>query len=417
MHLLYYDPRRMIMSSVDRALIIKNNSNISDGFMKIPVFLLILSIFTFPDVSYLGYFTRILLLISYFIYGLCSSFAVSKIYFVWACLFSVLMSVNTCFAYNSSVAISTFITTLQAVWTGFIICSWLRLSGDFNMVFRSIITGGLLLCVRLFRYIDFSSYGSRKVSNMLGVNVNALGYRLAISFAIAFFFMLMLRDNKKKYWYFFCSFILAAFVFITGSRRALILIFIAISCIMLLLAKNYLQTLKAFFMIIVITIALYFAMTCIPALYSVIGVRMERFVRALFSAESVLDGDRDIMILRSIELFFERPFLGWGMGNFKYVSGLNHEYSHNTYVELLYATGVFGFICYYSMLYLNMGGIRRLPLRSGIRAISVCLLLYIIFSDFAAVNYTTAVEHIVLAIIFSLITYNDVYLEMKTEEC
>lgn len=62
--------------------------------------------------------------------------------------------------------------------------------------------------------------------------------------------------------------------------------------------------------------------------------------------------DRENMIATAINLFKERPILGYGIDNFRVISSFN-TYSHNNFTELLVSLGVLGFIMYY-FIYLNL---------------------------------------------------------------
>ena len=71
-----------------------------------------------------------------------------------------------------------------------------------------------------------------------------------------------------------------------------------------------------------------------------------RFQRAMDNPD--IDTARSQMYVRGVDLFWENPLAGVGLGNFQVVSGLG-AYSHSDYIEVASNTGIIGFILYFSI--------------------------------------------------------------------
>lgn len=363
---------------------------------------MILSIFALPDIIRFSYITRISVIMGFALFYLDKKMTLERKYFIWVLAFSTIGLFNVFFAAYQNVTMKTFATSVQAIWISFMVAHWLKKNREFVLFFNSIIIGGTVLCFRLIRYIDFGSWGERKVSYMLGENVNSLGLRLAIACMFSFFLASCYKTRKKKMIYYAASVLLTLFVLVTGSRRALIIVFMSLCIILVFNTDNSVKRLGAIVKLLFIVYVVYMVLMKVPQFYAIIGSRMERFILAIFSSDSALDNGRDVMIQRSLQLFIERPVLGWGMGCFRYVSGINYVYSHNTYAELLYATGILGFVSYYSILPVMIFRIKSLSKNSLRFIFCVCVVCCMIISDMAAVNYTSLLAHLLIAVVMSI---------------
>ena len=91
----------------------------------------------------------------------------------------------------------------------------------------------------------------------------------------------------------------------------------------------------------------------VDPLYNVLGSRMEELVNGVLggNADSSFD-TREEMAQLGIKWFWEKPFLGYGLGNYSMLYGAltgRYTYSHNNFVEILVSGGLVGFIIYYSI--------------------------------------------------------------------
>ncbi len=348
----------------------------SFSIISLSVVILIMSIFLIPESSnvVMKYGSRILFFISAFLYMILRRIRVRSAHVLWSIAFSAVCVLNVLFAENRAPAVDVMKTALQAIWIGFFFVYWISDSRRYSFFFHVVLLCSFLYCFRILLYLPTIRWGLRKVSYMLGTNVNSIGFRLAIACLIALYCYYRSK-TKSRYIYLLLSLVYTAFILITGSRRAFLLIILAYAVFPLAMSKDLNKRLKAMLVITALVVAIFTLIMKYPPLYSIIGRRLLDALNALFSSEPVMDTGRDAMILRGLRLFLERPFQGWGMGNFRYVSGIDHVYSHNNYVELLFASGIPGFAAYYCWLPLATGGVRSLPKRTAEHTLCVLMIL------------------------------------------
>ncbi len=196
-------------------------------------------------------------------------------------------------------------------------------------------------------------------------NANDIGFKLAI---FVFMSVFLVRKNQlsKTFSLLFFNLIIIFFIILTGSRMAII----TITLILLFYfsfdkRKSIYYVISGFFFIIVG----YFFIMNIPFFYNNIGYRFEGILTG-DSVEGSFIG-RSKMIELGIEWFKERPFIGYGLDNYRALSPFK-TYSHNTYIELLVNLGLLGLILYYK-LYFNLiiNSIKMLENKNFVLAIIV----------------------------------------------
>lgn len=155
-----------------------------------------------------------------------------------------------------------------------------------------------------------------------------------------------------------------------------------------------------------ITLVWYLIMK-VPMFYNTIGYRMEGFISLLKGNTTMADGSariRERMIEIGIEKWLGSPIYGYGFDSFKYynqsVTG-RFYYSHNNFIEMLYNTGVVGFVLYYwYYLYTmikawNEQKKEMLP----IRAFAIALILSMFVYEWGAINYTSTSMMVLLCLV------------------
>lgn len=87
----------------------------------------------------------------------------------------------------------------------------------------------------------------------------------------------------------------------------------------------------------------------VDVLYNSIGYRMEGMINGLTGSGEADKSTKYRMYLidKGIALWLQKPVFGWGINNFKPVSG-EPFYAHNNYAELLCDVGLIGIAIYYS---------------------------------------------------------------------
>ncbi len=183
----------------------------------------------------------------------------------------------------------------------------------------------LIICyyfkIEISGIIAYPYAGTRLVGGFDGPNEAAAFYLIAFTYS----FNRFLKDKNKMY--FIHSMLMITVIVLTWSRGGLIgLITIGIlSVLYLYRSKLYkLISLKNIIVLLVLfTILKYFI--------------MPRFVFIRRNSTGRLD-----MIITSLQPFFERPLMGWGLGNFSEISGLRNATPHNEFIFILFSSGLYG---------------------------------------------------------------------------
>jgi O-antigen ligase len=199
-------------------------------------------------------------------------------------------------------------------------------------------------------------------------------------------------------------------IFLTGSRKGMISVFLVFFMFFL---RSFLT---ATFMKKLLNIAI--GGVIITGLYQWLqeSVFFKRFLRlfSVLTGESVNEGslnERASMAMDGLRLWMEKPILGWGTNQFRYISGYD-KYAHNNYVELLSNNGIVGFVIYYLMIVaLLVLGVKLIrnpdKKRSSQGWFTLTALVVIIVWDFALVSYYSKLHWLLLSILIGM-TYNAV---------
>lgn len=275
---------------------------------------------------------------------------------------------------------------------------------NINMLLNSIVILGLILTLRIFTLIDFSTLllGADYISGILqrGIgNRNIIAMLIALSFNVSsyqFFY------QNKKYNVVIMS-ILLLVTLLTGSRKGLIFILIpfCINMVNIYFSSNRISIKFKYLLLALVGImGMYYLLFRVEFIYLNLGIRLESAFKGIVLKQSVEEGSlgvRASMINIGLDAFGERPLFGYGLENFRYIygsiAGGEGTYSHNNFIEILVNNGLIGFLAYYSF-YIS---IIFSALRKGIASISlnernyyifiVSLLISMLIVDFTMVTY------------------------------
>ena len=167
--------------------------------------------------------------------------------------------------------------------------------------------------------------------------------------------------TQKSYWFRLCFYSLA--VLLTGSRKGLIMIFLAVMIISFINGRR--RLVRNILIGIAAAVIVYLIIMNVEFLYNIVGVRIESLMLYLTEG-TVTEGSlnsRLTLIEIAMPYIERKPWTGYGYDCFKTISGTGGGgkvssdtfgyYSHNNYIELLFGGGIIGLILYYiPMLYL-----------------------------------------------------------------
>jgi O-antigen ligase len=188
-----------------------------------------------------------------------------------------------------------------------------------------------------------------------------------------------------------------AFVVLTSSRKALVLLPVSLGLYYLLKSESWLKLLGKVLVVIAIVAVLWIALTKIPFLYNLGGNRLEQLANTVFNEEKA-DGStafRFQLVEWGIDWFKQKPVLGYGADNYRVLvghldtwAGAGGTYAHNNFIELLVDVGLVGFIIYYSMYFDVLRRFRKVVInKNSQKLIMGCIFIALFISEYGIVSY------------------------------
>lgn len=183
-------------------------------------------------------------------------------------------------------------------------------------------------------------------------NANAFAAIFMIGAVSSVYYIFFSEKPAHKFLAFVCFIMQMYALALSGSRKYFLLPVVLLGAVKMFstdktgrkhLARNTLIGL-------VVILGMWWAMFNVEFLYDTVGYRMEGMV-AGFTGEGEVDASTKIrlnMIDIAIRLWKEKPLLGHGLNNYKYLNNLYfNAYAHNNYAELLATLGLVGLVAYY----------------------------------------------------------------------
>ena len=187
----------------------------------------------------------------------------------------------------------------------------------------------------------------------LGFNVYGFPNSPASYYLILVMYMTTAWLIKRKYTYLVLSPIAAAFMILSLSRIALIVLSLFLVSFVTF-EMNLRKTLKAVFVFGVVVVCMLFVMQYLDSLESAKDALVARYEKT-FKGDDLTGGRADIA-LETLALVSRRPFAGYLFDSFdKYQRG--HATPHNQYLEALFKTGILGFIVYFFVFLVFLKGV------------------------------------------------------------
>jgi len=322
------------------------------------------------------------------------------IHFLWMSLFIVWGLFISFFSYDISTSLSDVvnISFKLALLTSIIV--FIDTEGKFNFALKSILLSGIVLAIVILLTVPLSDLGTDRLGKIVDVNSNRLGIVLSYASISAIYLSITLR----KYKYLFPLPLFITLILLTGSRKSLFAVGIAIILIMLLYSKDIKKLFSRLIIASGILYGMYFLIMTIPTLYKIIGRRVESI--GIFNG--TLDASmvtRTTMLQEGFDLFLEKPIVGYGLENYRLLS-IYETYSHSNYIELLTSVGIIGTLIYYSLLIYLLTSSLIGRLKGDLRFnIIIIFLITILLMDATLVSYKHLITQVIIAISTSYFIY------------
>ena len=237
----------------------------------------------------------------------------------------------------------------------------------------------------LFRWSDFLNGNSGyRLGISSGINPNAITWTFGFLALLTAYFILF----QKKYRFLPIYLIQIIIILFTGSKNGFILSFLPL----LVYGIKSIKKINVFYLVLFITFFVIFWISIhkYPIMYTLIGKRIDSmlYTLGLFHVKGNIDvgstEKRLNMISYAIKMFWQKPFIGWGIGAFAILSGYGY-YCHNNFMEILVSGGLFLFIIYYGFLFVKF--INFILKNKDKDVLSLILFLSLILLDFSTVNF------------------------------
>lgn len=274
-----------------------------------------------------------------------------------------------------------------------------------ELVLKYIAWAGVMLAtvtLILIRGNIFSGLHSSGISPYLkqyGYQSNQMG----VNFGLSFIASIYLWDIYRKRKYMFCLIINIIFLFLTGSRKALLYAIVGLFFYFIFSGRRMIA-LKLLVSIIALFV-IYYLLITIPALYNLVGWRILSLISVLTGGEATdTTGTRINMIKFGMSMIKEEPIYGHGLNAFAVNYGkrfANTVYSHNNYIELMVSGGIVLTTMYYSRFIIVIKRLLKRMKESKEVVICMSFVLSILIADVAAVTYYYRIYYICFAFIMA----------------
>lgn len=306
-------------------------------------------------------------------------------YFIISIIFILYNYLNakTGFSINPNTSLKMINTLVTNFFILFIAFNYFVLRNDTKKVLSIIINATLLfsaiVALRSLPYIF-----NKRLGSALGINANTLAIISGFALILAYYRYTL---TKKKLDLVIIIYMLLI-VLLTGSRKGL---FVSIlGPILLLLLQFKRRRIKYLIIGAIITSTILILIMYIPALYSIIGFRIEAIINYILndSTEEASLRTRMSFVKLGWQYFKKEPWRGIGIDTFRHLPGSYKTYSHNNFIEILVSGGIIGFTLYYlNYLIVLLKGLYVSRKCSGLSSLCLSLVIMILFLDYGMVSY------------------------------
>ena len=284
---------------------------------------------------------------------------------------------------------------------------------DLNAVLTARYLASVILCLYMYTNIDLSVFGNERIGVSIlgdGWNSNTIALKLTVGCILGFEQFKVTERKVLKILVLASVVGMFTVMLFCGSRTALIIGVCGIASYLWLSGNGKSKKAVILCLIILGIISLYHAIMNIPALYNVLGRRLDILKEGLKG--NALSGSgtalRLMMIREGIQVFLDNPIVGVGMNNFRNVFGSLHgiyKYSHSNHIEVLANFGIIGAVFFFSgFIYLFKKGTEGILSNKKLdqyQILSLCSVIILLISGFGSIYYMQSNEMILLTLCFS----------------
>lgn len=256
----------------------------------------------------------------------------------------------------------------------------------------------MLLILMVTGKLTASADGGRLGEELFG-NANIMATMMMLSALYAMWLFMYSKNGNIKNVILVVGILIDYYgMFLSGGRKYIVvpILFLYVLLLFKQDKKEKTHFIKSTIIVIEIMVCVYLLIMKVPMFYEIIGSRMESLFSFMEGDYQSADGSSKIraqMIEIGLKRWTESPIWGYGFDSFKYYNRVttgHFYYSHNNFVEMLYNTGLIGFVAYYwiywkyfVVAYKSKNTI-SIAARAFVIAMVICMLVY----EYGAINYT-----------------------------
>lgn len=337
---------------------------------------------------------------------------------IWVILFWGFYILSLLWASNKTDTLRYINNIFQIIGLSIIFPCIVEKKEDISIVLKLYVFSLLYTCVLLIVRSPMSLWGTERVGEVIGLNSNTLGVRLAIASIIIFYYLSNLKKNNiqnykiiKKTSLILILILFIIITFFTGSKKGFFMTFIGIFLFEILSEKGFKLLIKMSLISCLLLFSIFLTFK-IPQLYNVIGYRLERMYMTILypNSKNLRDYsmiERRYYVEEAKKIIAEKPLLGSGGNNFvTHMREINYShiaYSHNNYYELLSTLGIVGTLLYYYYWFYILYLLFKISLKKKDRQSILFLILIVVLliTDYWHVCYISEINNIFL-ILFSI---------------
>ncbi len=271
---------------------------------------------------------------------------------------------------------------------------------DLLLVIKIVVCAAFYGVVVLFLKTPLSSWGTERVGDAIGLNSNTVG----LNAAFATMFCLFLSNNTKRPLYYLFTVVFIVVALFSGSRKALFLVLAGIVLILSFSHKGFKGLAAAISSIIIVAIIIWAIMN-VPALYDVLGYRVDKLL-----GNAGYDGsaaEREWYRSYAQDMFLNSSIVGYGFNGFlsemQRIGYWHQAYCHCNQWELLADLGIIGFTLYYSIfIMIGKGFINKIKMNGANSLFGLIMLLLIFVSDYGYVSFMGVDIYLYITLLFCL---------------
>jgi O-antigen ligase len=371
------------------------------------LFLYVLSvvIFSYQENFYLSNYIAMLLVLVYFCDKLNNQYSGINLCHVFFFLFVIICTISVLFNPSSYQRLKTLV---QVFVLTLIVSDIIVEKKNLSSVKYAIILGALYANFAALRELsDFVSPNRPvRIGSFLG-NPNLFSMILVVGILYALHNIISEKGKPSKLIITLNYFVIVTFgisiVYFTGSRKGIVFL----TFFLLFLLAYYFKQARLFHKLLILGSTPFLFLLLFNLLSRSPHFRRIENLYFFLQGGAVTEGSietRRAMLSRAAELWQQKPFLGWGIDQYRAVSGFG-TYSHNNFSEIIVNNGILGLIIYYSIfVVIVFSSIKMTFEKNGNLKYWLLITSSIIFiNDFGMVTYYSKVNWILLGSLFGVL--------------